>query len=81
MLCLIEGVPTFADLKSESSNLKSEAEGISRQLRAWADSLQNSGVTGQRYLTDKSRRESGRERDRKQFLADLEEIRKGSKKA
>ena len=85
MLCLMEGIPEFAesqslgsvDFKFEISNLKLQAEGISRQLRAWADRLQNSGVTGQRYLTEKSRREGDRQRERKQFLAELDEIRKG----
>jgi hypothetical protein len=32
------------------------AEGVSRQLRAWADSLQNSKISGQRHLTEKTRR-------------------------
>jgi four helix bundle protein len=41
MPCLLERLPMFSDLKPEISNLKSLAEGISRQLRAWADSLQN----------------------------------------
>ncbi len=54
MLSLLERIQGFADLKSEISNLKSLAEGISRQLRGWADSLQNSGIKGQRYLTDKN---------------------------
>ena len=45
------------DLKSQISNLKSGAESCSRQLRAWADSLQNSEIKGQKHLTDKSRRE------------------------
>jgi four helix bundle protein len=45
-----------AELKSEISNLKSIAESCSRQLRGWADSLQNSAIPGQRHLTDKSRR-------------------------
>lgn len=56
MLCLIEGIPEFADLKSEISNLKLEAESISRQLRGWADKLQNTGIKGQRYLDEKVRR-------------------------
>src|SRR3989442_547589 len=56
MLCLIERLPGFDDFKSEISDLKSMAESISRQLRGWADSLQNSGIKGQRYLTDKTRR-------------------------
>ena len=45
------------DLKSQISTLKSTAESCSRQLRGWADALQNSDIKGQRHLTDKSRRE------------------------
>src|SRR5260370_26104053 len=44
MLCLFERLGAFGNLKSEISNLKSKAEGISRQLRGWADSLQNSDI-------------------------------------
>ena len=49
MLCLLEGLSGFENLKFEISNLKSRAEVVSRQLRAWADSLQNSEIRGQRY--------------------------------
>ena len=59
MLCLKERRARKAnwpaDLKSQISNLKSLAESCSRQLRGWADSLQNSEIKGQRHLTDKSR--------------------------
>ncbi|HOY57023.1 MAG TPA: four helix bundle protein [Verrucomicrobiota bacterium] len=44
-----------ADLQARISNLKSLAENCSRQLRGWADSLQNSAIKGQRHLTDQSR--------------------------
>jgi len=37
--------------------LKSIAESCSRQLRSWADSLQNSEIKGQRHLTAKCRHE------------------------
>jgi len=50
------------DLKSEISNLKSVAESSSRQLRGWADSLQNSDIKGPRHLTDKSRREDDKKK-------------------
>ncbi len=36
------------------------AESCSRQLRAWADSLQNSDIQGPRHLNDKSRAEYGK---------------------
>ena len=51
-----------ADLKSEISNLISLAESCSRQLRGWADSLQNSDIKGQRHLTDKSRNEADKKK-------------------
>jgi four helix bundle protein len=76
LLCLLEALPAFADLKSEISDLKSAAEGISRQLRAWANSLQDSDIKGQRYLTSKSRRTAQVARGRKEFLEKLNRIRK-----
>lgn len=64
-----------ADLKSQISNLKSVAENCSRQLRGWADSLQNSEITGQRHLNDRVRREQGQKQRatalEKQLLANL----------
>lgn len=61
MLCLKERRARKANwpanLKSQISDLKSTAESCSRQLRGWADSLQNSDIKGQRHLTDKSRAE------------------------
>jgi len=45
------------DLKSQISNLISLAESCSRQLRGWADALQNSDIRGQRHLNQKVRRE------------------------
>jgi len=71
MFCLVERLPYFVHLKSEISDLKSLAESISRQLRAWADSLQNSPITGQRYLTDKSRQLAEAKKRSEAFLAKL----------
>jgi four helix bundle protein len=71
MLCLLERLPLFSRLQSQISDLKSLAESISRQLRAWADSLQNTPIKGQRYLTEKTRRLEQRRRDREEFLKEL----------
>jgi len=38
-------------------HLKSIAESCSRQLRGWADSLQNSEIKGQRHLNNRVRKE------------------------
>jgi hypothetical protein len=75
MLCLLGCLPDFNDLKSEISDLKSQAESISRQLRAWAESLQDSKIKGQRYLTDKARQAAQFTRGREEFLKRLEHIR------
>ena len=55
MLCFLERRKKFFNLKSQISDLKSIAESCSRQLRAWADHLQNSDIKGQRHLNEKTR--------------------------
>jgi len=75
MLCLIEGLSAFSDFKSEISNLKFHAEEISRQLRGWADFLQNNPIKGQRYVTEKARRSEQSRHDREEFLQQLRQIR------
>ena len=79
MFCLVERLPEFSDFKFEISDLKLKAESISRQLRAWADSLQNTGIRGTRYLTDQSRRIDKQRQEREEFLAELEQIRNRKK--
>ena len=54
MLILLARRPWVpANLKSQISDLRLLAESCSRQLRAWADSLQNSDITGPRHLNEK----------------------------
>lgn len=56
ILCVVEKIPAFSHLGPQLPDLKSLAESVSRQIRAWADSLQNAGIKGQRYLTEKTKR-------------------------
>lgn len=77
MLCLLEKIPAFSDLESEILNLKSRVESISKQLGAWIRSLQDSGLKGQRYVSETTRRAAEAARDREEFLKELERIRKG----
>jgi four helix bundle protein len=74
MLCLLEHLPAFFNLKSEISNLKSLAENISRQLAGWASSMQETPIQGPRYLTQKVRRTEEAKRGQKQFLDDLKRM-------
>jgi four helix bundle protein len=49
-LSFIEQRRAFHNFKFQISNLKSSAEGCSRQLRAWAGSLQDSEIQGPKHL-------------------------------
>jgi four helix bundle protein len=55
MLCFLERRKGYDNFKSQISHLKSLAESCSRQLRGWADQLQNSDIRGQRHLTEKTK--------------------------
>jgi four helix bundle protein len=55
MLHFAERLSKAEHLKSEISDIKSLTESCSRQIRAWADNLQNSDIKGQRHLNDQTR--------------------------
>jgi four helix bundle protein len=74
MLCVMERMPGFNNLKSEISNFKSTCENISRQIRGWTDSLQNSEIKGQRHLNDQSRRQYEQQQKRSEFMERREEF-------
>lgn len=76
MLCFIERLKAFQDLKSEISDFKALAESISRQIRGWADSLQNSDIKGQRYLNEKERRFAQDKKKREEFMTMLKNYQK-----
>lgn len=56
MLCLLDRRAWMREFKPQIAKLISTAESCSRQLRAWADSLQNSEIKGQRHLNESVRR-------------------------
>ena len=57
MLCYFDRRPALADFNADILILNPLAESCSRQIRAWADSLRNSEIEGQRHLNDRSREE------------------------
>jgi len=71
MLRFVEGVSAAAHLQEEITSLIALAEGCSRQIRGWADSLQNSEIKGQRHLNDRVRRVFEDRRDADAFRRDL----------
>jgi four helix bundle protein len=63
--------PALKDLTSQISILKSQAESCSKQLRKWAESLQNSDIKGQRHLNNAER---ARHEQRKKADAFIERL-------
>jgi four helix bundle protein len=74
MLRFVDRLPDADHLKSESARLTAIAESCSRQIRAWADSLQNSPIKGQRHLTEEERRNYQNQQRAKEFKQYLDEI-------
>jgi four helix bundle protein len=75
MLCLLDRIPSFRSLSKESVQLKKKAESCSRQLKAWAQSLQNSDFRGERHVNQRSKRAAEAAKERQDFLNELAEIR------
>jgi four helix bundle protein len=75
MFRLLHGVDIFSELRAEIPKLISLCLSISRQLSAWADSLQNTDIRGQRYFSDRGRRSAKESKEREEFLEELKRIR------
>lgn len=75
MLRFLLRVPNFAEITPEVLALIPRSLSISKQLRSWADSLQNSDIRGQRYLNDRSKRMAKQLKERDEFLDELKKIR------
>lgn len=79
MLCLLQRIPAFQQLTNKIQALKHKAEICSRQLKGWAQSLQDSNFKGERHVNQKTKRIDQAGREREEFLRELAEIRaKGS---
>lgn len=81
MLCLLDRIPSFLTLNRETTLLKKKAESCSRQLKAWAISLQNSDFKGERHVNQKVKRGARAAKEREEFLNELAEIRAKGKAA
>lgn len=74
MLRFVAGTPNTGHLSTQVDGLISLSENCSRQIRGWADSLQNTDIKGQRHLDDDTRKayerkQRARELDRR--IADI----------
>src|SRR5262249_38394644 len=64
MLSMLKRFPNFDSLRPQFAAIPPLSESISRQLRGWAESVQNSSVKGQRYLNAEAQRREQRNRER-----------------
>ena len=74
VLCLLERLPSFRELRGEIPSLKTMAESCSKQLKAWAQSLQDSDFRGERHVNEKTKRVAQSVREREEFMKELAEI-------
>lgn len=77
MLRFCRGARWFENRRAETVKLLQQVESIGRQLGGWADSLQNSGIKGQRYLNEGSRETYVKKERVEKFLDKLQKIREG----
>ena len=56
-LLFMENRPSLSNFRSQISDLKLRAESCSRQLRSWAEALQDSPIAGTRHLNRRTKRE------------------------
>lgn len=73
MLHLVQRLRECSHLKPEIADLTALAESCSRQLRGWAESLQNSDIKGQRHLNDQTRKTFEHDRRSTAFWNQLEQ--------
>jgi len=65
--------PELAHLESKIPDLITQAESVSRQLRGWANSLQNSDIPGQRRLNARTQLEYRQRRRTGAFLEKIQQ--------
>jgi four helix bundle protein len=75
MCCLFFRLPDLVRLAGEIRKIHSKAESCSRQLKSWAEAIQNSNYKGERYVTESLKRADLAARQREEFLKDLARIR------
>lgn len=64
-----------------TKTLKAKAESCSRQLKGWAQSLQDSEFKGERNVNPQTKRATQAARERDEFLKELAEIREKGRRA
>ena len=72
VLRFLDRWPEMEHARVQIAEMQTFAESCSRQLRGWADSLQNSEIKGQRHLSDQGRSTFQSRKRADEFLTSLE---------
>ena len=56
--------------------MKIRAENISKQLNGWLESLKNSDIKGEKFLTEKEKQRYRQKKDLEEFDAEMKQYRK-----
>ena len=72
MTHVLEAVPVMAPHLGDVMDIRGRATNVAKQLRGWADSLQNSDIKGQRYLTDEVKQKVKHEKDWAEFDVEMQ---------
>ena len=76
MLRLCESSPRFSNFKCEISNLTGRVTNVSKQLNGWLESLKNSKIKGNKFLTQKERDKIARDKEFAEFDRRMEDFRR-----
>lgn len=68
---VMDRLKALEHLKSQISDLRSAARSVSRQIAAWAFSLQETDIKGSRHLTEQSKKVYQQDKKAKELIADL----------
>ena len=71
MTHVLEALPGMAAHQATVMDIRGRAANVAKQLRGWADNLQNSDIKGQRYLTDEVKQQVKHEKDWADFDAEM----------
>ena len=74
MLAVIQRMDSSQRMAVQIGNFREQCEGISRQISGSANHLQNTDITGQRHLNDKSKQAYVNRQRRETFLKNLDAI-------
>ena len=79
MLAVMQMMSDFDTFRTQIEKFRSIVESIARQIRGWTQSLQDTDIKGQRYLTQESRDQDEKEKSRQVFLDKIETLAKKSR--